>query len=215
MDAVHIAVSQVRDLQRKILEKQRFKGYSGRARAISGTLALITAVFLSLPVYPKSVAAHLAGWTALLLISILLNFGAILYWFLFDLQTKRDLRRLRPLIDVLPPLFVGALFTFAFLMHGLYSFLFGVWMCIFGLANFASRHCVPNTIWIPSLFYLICGTLFLLQRDPSFLNPWPMGLVFFIGEWAGGFILHFDGSEQFSVRELRNIFSTSEDQHAR
>jgi hypothetical protein len=39
--------------------------------------------------------------------------------------------------------------------------------------------------------YTLCGVAFLLW-PPAFLNPWPMGIVFLLGEWAGGFILHYD-----------------------
>ena len=206
---VQQALSQVRDLQKKILEKQRFKGYSGRARAISGTLALITAAGMSLSIYPKTIIAHLLGWSVLFLLAIILNFAAILYWFMLD--NRGDIKRLRPLLDVLLPLAVGGILTFTFLNHGLYSYLFGIWMCLFGLANFATRHTVPRSIWIPSLFYVACGTILLLQGDLSFLNPWPMGIVFFIGEWVGGIILHFDGSEETSFREFFNFSKIGED----
>ena len=37
-----------------LLEKQRFKGYSGRARALSGTLALVVAIIMSISNYPKT-----------------------------------------------------------------------------------------------------------------------------------------------------------------
>jgi hypothetical protein len=210
---VQQALSQVRDLQKKILEKQRFKGYSGRARAISGTLALATAAIMSSRFYPQTVLAHLAGWSALFVFAIALNFGAIFYWFIFDPQSKRDLRRLRPLLDVLLPLTVGGILTLTFLLHGLYSYLFGTWMCLFGLANFATRHTVPRSIWIPSLFYVACGTILLLTRDLSFLNPWPMGIVFFIGEWVGGIILHFDGTEETTFREFIHLSRVPEDHH--
>jgi hypothetical protein len=210
---VQQALTQVRDLQKKILEKQRFKGYSGRARAISGTFALITAIIMSRSFYPQTVLAHLAGWSALFLFAIALNFGAIFFWFVFDSNAKRELRRLRPLLDVLLPLTVGGIFTLTFILHGLYSYLFGTWMCFFGLANFATRHTVPRSIWIPSLFYVACGTILLLTRDLSFLNPWPMGIAFFIGEWVGGIILHFDGTEETSFREFIHISRVPEDHH--
>jgi hypothetical protein len=32
----------------------------------------------------------------------------------------------------------------------------------------------------------------LLTPHASLANPWPMGIVFFAGEWAGGLILYFD-----------------------
>ncbi len=44
---IHHALAQVRELQQKILEGQRFKGYSGRARAICGVAALAAAAFMS------------------------------------------------------------------------------------------------------------------------------------------------------------------------
>jgi hypothetical protein len=85
--------------------------------------------------------------------------------------------------------------TLALLAHGLYRFLGGVWMCVFGLANMAMRHVVPPRIWIPAVMYLASGTIYLLWPQTSFTNPWPMGLAFFFGEWASGIVLHFDGSE--------------------
>ena len=39
------------------------------------------------------------------------------------------------------------------------------------------------------LAYMACGGGILLSSGLSFLNPWPMGAVFFIGEVAGGMIL--------------------------
>lgn len=193
---IHHALDQVRELQQKILDKQRFKGYSGRARAISGTIALAAAAVMSCSFYPQSVPAQFAGWGAVLVAALLLNFGAIFYWFLFDPEARRDLRRLRPALDVLPPILVGGALTTALVLRGDFEYLFGVWMCMFGIANMAARHAVPPRIWIPATFYLVAGAIYLLWPDPSFLNPWPMGLAFFIGEWAGGFVLHFDGSEQ-------------------
>ena len=51
---IHQALAQVQELQQKVLEKQRFKGYSGRARAISGTLALLAAPIMASAYFPKT-----------------------------------------------------------------------------------------------------------------------------------------------------------------
>jgi hypothetical protein len=199
---IHHALEQVRELQQKILEKQRFKGYSGRARAISGTMALFCALLLASPYVPGENSTHLFAWGTVFCISVILNFGAILYWFLFDSASKRDIRLLKPLLDVLPPLFVGGVLTFWMIFQQLYSSLFGMWMCLFGLANLSARHVLPKPIWILGLYYIVCGIVMLFLYPFSFLNPWPMGLVFFIGEWAGGIILHFDGSERVSFSDF-------------
>jgi hypothetical protein len=94
----------------------------------------------------------------------------------------------------------------------LYQYLAGIWMCLFGLANLASRHVLPRQISQVGWFYIACGTACLLVSDISFLNPWPMGIVFFLGEWAGGIILHFDGSTSVSLSSFLNI---KEGNHAR
>ncbi|HSP06897.1 MAG TPA: hypothetical protein VLR94_06945 [Acidobacteriota bacterium] len=211
---IHHALAQVRELQQKILDKQRFKGYSGRARAISGTLALAAAAVMSTPFYPQHVVAHLAGWTAVLISATILNFGAVVYWYLLDPISRREVRRLRPALDVLPPIGVGAVMTLALVSRGHYEYLFGVWICLFGLANLAARHAVPPRIWIPATFYLLSGTIYLLWPNPSFLNPWPMGLVFFLGEWACGLVLHFDGTEDRTLSSfLSYLFNGKEEKH--
>ena len=198
MRTVHEALRQVQELKQKILEKQRFKGYSGRARAISGTLALGAAAILASPYWPMTNAAHLTGWAIVFVLACFLNFGAILYWFLRDPSAKRDVRRLRPLIDTLPPLLVGGILTLGLIRHELYSWLFPIWMCLFGLANLASRHVLPPAISTIGWFYILAGSLLLLIGPHPFTNPWPMGIIFFAGEWMGGIVLHFDTSDSMA-----------------
>ncbi len=194
MIARHIqdALVQVRQLQQIILERLHFKGFSGPTRAISGTLALCVAIAMSTPWYPPTSEAHLVGWGCLLAASFSLNLGALVYWFWTDNVVNRDIRRLLPVLDVIPPLFVATILTVAFILHGMHNYLFGVWMCMFGLTNLASRHVLPKSICLVGLFYIISGALWLLVPKINFLNPWPMGMVFFAGEWTGGIILHVD-----------------------
>ncbi len=209
MLTVQDALRQVRELQQKILEKQRFKGYSGRARAISGTLALITAAILASPYWPPTYTAHLTGWGTLFASALVLNFGAILYWFLRDPRAKRDIRRLKPIVDTLPPLLVGSILTFSLARQQMYSWLFPVWMCLFGLANLASRHVLPPANSAIGWFYLVAGGLLLFIGPPPFLNPWPMGIIFFAGEWMGGIVLHFDENDS-----ITDFFHRREKYHA-
>jgi hypothetical protein len=201
---IHHALAQVHELQQKILEKQRFKGYSGRARAITGTLALFAAFAMSSRYYPQTVAAHAAGWTAVFGCSVLINFGAVFYWFLFDPAAHREVRRLKPVLDVLPALLTGGLLTLVFMKEGLFGYLFGLWMALFGLANLSTRHVLPRTIAFVGIYYLLLGA-FCLFFPVSFLNPWPMGIVFFIGEWSGGVILHYDETESAAWNTVPGI----------
>lgn len=189
---VHDAIRQVRELRRRVLESERFTGYSGRTRAVGGTGALAAAWIMSLPGFPPAVKTHLAGWALVVALAVVANYSALLAWFLFTPGLRRDVRRLIPTVDAFPPLIVGGLFTLVLARMGLFDLLFGVWMCCYGLANLSSRRVLPRAIWPVGIYYIACGAVFLFLPGVSFLRPWPMGLVFFVGEWAGGFVFHFN-----------------------
>ncbi len=186
------ALAQVRQLQQTLLQRFQFQGYSGPTRAISGSIALVMAIFMSTPYYPQTTRAHLYGWGGVLLAALVLNGGALLHWFFHDQAVQRNPRRLRPVMDIIPPLFIGAVMTAALILRQRPELLFGVWMLMFGQANLASRHVLPRPINFVGLFYIVAGTAWLLTPGMSFMHPWPMGIVFFAGEWAGGLILYID-----------------------
>ncbi len=195
---IHQALSEVRELRRRILDKQRFKGYSGRARALSGCLALLGAALVGLNYVRATETAILGVWAAVCTAAILLNYGAVLYWYLNDGEAGRDARRLRPLWDVVPAfLFAGAL-TAVVVWRGDFDYLYGIWMGLFGLASLSSRHSMPpGIVWV-GWFYLLAGIVCLAVPSVTFHSVWVMGIVFFIGEWMGGLVLHFDGRKGVS-----------------
>jgi hypothetical protein len=186
------ALAQVRHLQHSVLSRQRFGGFSGPARAASGTAALAAAYIMATGTYPATLRAHFMGWAAVFVFALLLNGAALLYWFLNDPHVNRHIYRLRPLFDAIPAIAVGGVLTLTLAFNGLPQYLFGVWMCCFGLSNLASRYVLPKYISWVGVFYLLCGMAWLLLADATFLNPWPMGAVFFVGEWAGGLLLYLD-----------------------
>jgi len=198
------ALEQVRQVQQAVLDRGQFRGYSGWARAASGSMALVVAWVLSAGWYPATAKAHILGWGALFVVAFCLNGGALLYWFVFDPRVKRDVRRLVPILDSISPLLVGGVLTWVLMWHGFYRPLFGMWMCMFGLTNLASRLVLPRQIAFVGAFYLICGIACLLAPGVQFLKPWVMGVVFFTGEWAGGLILHFDQSRYLSFERYKD-----------
>lgn len=207
MLSVHLrdALAQVRQLQQAVLSRQRFGGYSGPARAVSGTSALLAAAIMSSDRYPQTHRAFFLGWGAVFVFALILNGGALLYWFLNDPRVRREVGRLRPIGDGIPSLVVGGALTIMLAMHGETQYLFGVWMCMFGLTNLASRYVLPRYISFVGVFYVICGVAWLLLPQATFMNPWPMGLVFFIGEWAGGLLLYFDERRYLALVRYQNI----------
>ena len=142
---------------------------------------------------------HLWAWGTLCLLAGAINAGSLLYWFWHDDEVGRVWRRLSPVLDVLPPLLIGGVLSFALVAGGHFDYLFGVWMCLFGMANFNARHMLAPGIAHVGIFYMISG-IFCLILPVSFTNPLPMMGVFAIGELAGGLVLHFD-----QTRNLEDI----------
>lgn len=188
---IHEALREVRGLQARILQKQRFKGYSGRARALGGCVALLGALVLESLDDPET-HTILGVWLAVLLVSATLNYGALLFWFLRDSTTGRNPHRLRPALEVLPTFLAGAFITIGLVAHGQTELIYGVWMLLYGLAQWASRRVLPRGVTLVGIWYFIAGALGLFLPGMGLHEPVFMGLVFFIGEWMGGFIFHFD-----------------------
>ena len=72
---IHDALAQVKKLQEFILVKRLFKGYSGKARLVSGAVALVGTMLLSSDKIPADSFYHLAGWGAVLFAGVLLNYA--------------------------------------------------------------------------------------------------------------------------------------------
>jgi len=194
MSVSHIneALGAVQQLKQNLLDKQRFKGFSGPVRMVSGAMALTAAPIMAAPFYPMRGRYYILGWAAVFLVAFLLNVIALIAWYLNDKKVQRDITLLKPTLDVIPPLFVGALLTGVLFYHKDFQYLYGMWMCMFGLTNLASRYVLPPLISVVGLFYIVAGIVCLVATDHMFPNPWPMGIVFFIGETAGGMILYHD-----------------------
>jgi hypothetical protein len=177
-------------MQEILIERRMFHGYSGTARTVGGLGALAGALVLSSPGVPATPHAHLIGWGAVLVFAVLANYGALAYWFLFDPEAKRSFLRLTPAVDAIPVLGVGVLLSAALIAHETYDLLFGTWMCVYGLIHVPYRISLPRANYFVGLFYVGCGAVCLLTPLGTFTNPWPMAVVFGVGETAGGGLLN-------------------------
>jgi len=187
---IHDAISQVNRLQDLVITRRMFHGYSGMARLLSGTFALLGAAVLATPWVPPTTSAHLVGWAVVLGAAGIANYGALIYWVVFNSEVRRNPRQLKPAIDALPALLTGGVLSLALIAHGQYDLLFGTWMALYGLAQVAYRQSLPPLIYYVGLGYVVVGLFCLVAPGISFTEPLPMGLVFFIGEWIGGIALY-------------------------
>jgi hypothetical protein len=200
---VHDALSQVRLLQEVILERRRFHGFSGQARAVSGCVTLLAATLLASGRLPDTPRAHLAVWGGVLLFALAANYAALGWWFLADPQRRRDLLALKPAIDVMPALAVGAMLTLAVLRDGRYELLYGVWMGCYGLAHAACRLSLPPASFAVGVGYMLAGAACLFVPGWAFPNPWPMGIIFCTGEFVGGWVLFRERYAALHVKEVQ------------
>jgi len=185
---IHDALAQVRKLQEFILEKRLFRGYSGKARIASGFVAMAGAMVLDSALVPSDPFLHLVGWGGVVAVGIAVNYGCLLYWWLFNPEVRGNPVMLKPALDAVPALAVGGVLTVAIGIVQAWDLLPGMWMCLYGLAQVAYRQSLPRGIYVVGIAYIVCGTTCLAWQFP-FLNPWPMGVVFLSGELAGGAVL--------------------------
>ncbi len=186
---IHDALRQVASMRALALEHARFRGYSGRVRMLGGVVAFCGALVLSRPFYPAEPLAHLAGWGVVLVLALLANYGGLLLWFLRDPVAGRDRMQLLPALDACPAFMAAALLSAALILRGEFNLLFGMWMGMYGLVHAAYRRNLPPAILLVGLFYGAAGTVCLFHPSVQFVNPWPMGLVFLVGEISGGLVL--------------------------
>lgn len=178
------ALADVKELRRRVLDRQLFYGYSGHARIAGGCIALIGAGILSQSWISPIPEIHLIGWGIICALSFTVNFAAVALWWR---ARHTDLAQLRPIGDLVAPFLVGGLLTFSLLSRAQYDLLFPMWMWLFGLMHIASRHSMPRPTLYLGWLYIAAGVACILSLPHTpFTNPWPMGLTFAVGEILGG-----------------------------
>jgi hypothetical protein len=155
---------------------------------VCGGLALLATGALSFARIPANPMSHLIGWGIVLACALLINYGAVVWWFISHPDVRRQPALLKPALDAIPALAAGGVLTIALVTHQQFDLLFGSWMLMYGLAQTTYRSALPRGVYWTGLVYMACGTLLLLKPIP-FIQPWPMGVVFFLGELAGGMCL--------------------------
>ena len=194
-ERVDEALAQVRRMQSVVQDRLRFRGFSARARIAGGLVALAGATVLGRFAGPDAPQVHLAGWALVLVVAAGINYGALLCWMLTAARWRRPVEWV-PALESLPPLAVGGALSLAFWRAGAYDLLPGTWMLCYGLVHMAYRRNLPPAVYAVGFFYLAAGVVCLLAPGLRFTDPRPMGVVFGVGEVAGGLALHSGRAEK-------------------
>lgn len=187
-ESIDSALEQVRQLKDILLRRRLFQGYSGWPRIISGPLALLAAFILSREFVPANNMIHLFGWGLLLAAALVVNYGALAWWFFGHDENRQNPSSIKPALDAVPSLAAGGILSLALIMTDHFNLLFGCWMLMYGLAQTTYTSQLTRGVYYTGLVYMLFGSVLALQAGP-FTDPWPMGWMFFLGEIAGGLCL--------------------------
>jgi hypothetical protein len=194
------ALADIFAIRSQIAAGTAFRGYGPAAVAVTGGLALMTAVmqFLWLDAPTAHPLQFFCFWTATAGVS------ATLIGIEMRARSRRhhfglaDAMIQQAIEQFLPAGAAGAAFAvvlWLFAPETLWM-LPGLWQVLVALGIFASVRTLPRTVAIAGAWYFVAGfSVLLLASQSHALSPWTMGLPFLIGQLLLAALLHFASGE--------------------
>ena len=194
------ALADIFAIRSQIAAGTAFRGYGPAAVAVTGGLALMTALmqFLWLVDPTAHPLQFFAFWAATAGVS------ATLIWIEMRARSRRhhsglaDAMVHQAIEQFLPAGAAGAAFAvllWLFAPETLWM-LPGLWQVLVALGIFASVRSLPRTVAVAGAWYFVAGfTVLLLASQSHALSPWTMGLPFVIGQLLLAALLHFASGE--------------------
>jgi hypothetical protein len=194
------ALADIFAIRSQIAAGTAFRGYGPAAVAVTGGLALFTALlqyfWLNDPsAHPLEFFLSWAGTAGV---------SAALIWFEMRARSRRhhsglaDAMVFQAVEQFLPAGAAGATFAvllWMFAPEALWM-LPGMWQVLVALGMFASVRSLPRSVAVAGAWYFIVGfTVLLLASQTHALSPWMMGLPFVIGQSLLAALLHFASGE--------------------
>lgn len=192
---IHQVLQDVSEIRRRLVSSGYFFGYSPTARFAGGAAALLGAALLSMLPAAYSPWTHFIGWGVVFAVAAPINYIALFSRHRF----ARDQLCREAVLDPLLLILTGGAATAALAYEGAFGLLFALWMVFFGFANVAAKRNFSREVALVGYYYVAAGWVFLLvPLFHTFTNPWPMGIVFFVGESAGAyaFYLHNEKNKE-------------------
>lgn len=191
---VERALADLAEVRDRLASVQEFRGFSGSAAALSGVFALIAGgvqlVLAPAPESPTETSRYLFIWSFCLATALLINYGALLIWYVRS-AGRHERRQTRAVgITILPAIGLGAVLSMAVLAHGMSWMLPGIWYASYGIGLFSSRAMLPKGVIVVASIFGLIGAALILTTDVSLpLRWWVMPLGFGILQIIIGYLL--------------------------
>lgn len=191
---VERALADLAEVRDRLASVQEFRGYSGVAAAWSGAMALLAGlvqwVFAPAPHSAPEIQRYLEIWFWCLIAALLINYGALLFWYVKSAghQERRQTRTVG--IAILPAIALGAVLSVAMITNKMMWLLPGVWYASYGIGLFSSRAMLPRRVIALAVLFGLAGAALILSPDPTLpLRWWVMPVGFGFGQIAIGYLL--------------------------
>jgi hypothetical protein len=194
------ALADIFAIRSQIAAGTAFRGYGPAAVAVTGGLALMTALaqFLWLDDPTAHPLEFFSFWAATACVS------ATLIWIEMRARSRRhhsglaDAMVQQAVEQFLPAGAAGAAFAVLLWMSAPETLwmLPGLWQVLVGIGVFASVRSLPRTVAVAGAWYFVAGfTVLLLGSHSHALSCWTMGVPFVIGQLLLATLLHFASGE--------------------
>lgn len=191
---VERALKHLEEVRDRLASVQRYRGYAGQAAALSGLLAIaagiIQGVAAPVPRSLEQLRAYMEIWFACLVVALAINYGAGLLWY-FRTAARQERRQTRTAgFTMLPAVVLGAVLTFALILHGTFWMLPGIWYACYAVGLIAARSMLPAGVLPVAIAFGMIGAALLLVPDPAMpLAWWVMPLGFGFGQILIGWLI--------------------------
>jgi hypothetical protein len=199
MSELHKALGDIGSIRRQMAHATEFRGYGPATMAVTGVIALAAAVaqWLALPDPAARIAAYLAIWIAIAIVSAAIA-GVQMYTRSRRIHSGLSDEMIHMAVEqFLPSGVAGLLVTVVLLVYVPTDLwlLPGLWQIVFGLGIFSSCRFLPRPMVAAGAWYLFTGLACISLAGVRALSPWAMGIPFCIGQLIVAAVLFFNAQE--------------------
>jgi len=194
------ALADITSIRSQLAAGTMFRGLGPEVMAVSGILAVLTALAQSL--WPEALAGNstvfLLCWVATAIVS-----GGLI-WAEMRARSRRhhgglaDAMIMNAIEQFLPAAFAGGAVAavLAVFAPQVLWLLPGLWQILVAIGIFASVRTLPRGIVLVGAWYFLAGvSVLMIMSSDRILSPWPMGLPFVVGQFLMAGVLHFASGE--------------------